>query len=49
MAYAPAVSSSTSRASGLLKRNINAEIGVSASTAPASRPAAGVNQRRTAA
>src|SRR3954469_15084574 len=37
-AYAAIVSSSTSSASGLLKRNIKAATGVVASTAPASRP-----------
>ena len=36
-------------ASGLLKRNIMADTGVSASTAPASSPAAGPLIRRTAA
>src|SRR4051812_16626412 len=36
-------------ASGLLYRNISALTGVSASTPPAMRPAAGENQRRTAA
>ena len=43
------VISSASSASGLLKRNISAATGVSASTAPAIRPAAGLNRRRTAA
>ena len=47
MAYAPATSSSTSSASGLLNRNISTATGVSAITAPASSPAAGPNQRRT--
>ncbi len=36
-------------ASGLLKRNISAATGVSASTPPASSPAAAPNRRRTAA
>ena len=39
VAQAAATSSSTSSASGLLKRNISVATGVSASTAPASRPA----------
>ena len=43
------MSSSTSRASGLLNRNISVATGVSATTAPAIRPAPGVNHRRTAA
>ncbi len=47
--YAAATSSSTSNASGLLKRNINAATGVSASAAPAIRPAAGPLVRRTVA
>ena len=47
--YAATTSSSTSSASGLLYRNINAATGVSASTAPAIRPAAGPLHRRTAA
>ena len=47
--YPAATSSSTSRASGLLNRNINAATGVSASAEPASRPAAGPLVRRTAA
>ena len=51
--YAAATISSTSSASGLLNRNINAATGVSASAAPASRPGARavdrVAQRRTAA
>ena len=41
MAYAPTTSRSTSSASGLLKRNISTATGVSAITAPASRPAPG--------
>ncbi len=41
MQYAAATSSRTSNASGLLNRNISAATGVSASTAPAIRPAAG--------
>src|SRR3982751_385101 len=41
--------SSASIASGLLNRNISAATGVSASTAPAIRPAAGLNRRRTPA
>ena len=49
MAYAAPVSSRTRRASGLLNRNIRAATGVSASTAPATSPAAAPNQRRTAA
>ena len=49
MQYAAATSSSTSNASGLLNRNINAATGVSASAAPAIRPAAGPLVRRTAA
>lgn len=36
-------------ASGLLNRNISAATGVNASTAPAIRPAAGLNRRRTEA
>jgi hypothetical protein len=47
VAHAPAIISSTSSASGLLKRNISTATGVSASTAPAIRPAAGPNQRFT--
>ena len=47
--YAAATSSSTSSASGLLNRNINAATGVSASAAPAIRPAPGPLTRRTAA
>ncbi len=47
--YAPATSSNTSSASGLLKRNINAATGVSAKTAPAISAAAGENHRLTAA
>ena len=49
MQYAAATSSSTSNASGLLNRNISAATGVSASTAPAIRPAAGPLVRRTVA
>src|ERR1700761_3613663 len=49
MAYAAIVSSSTSSASGLLNRNISAATGVSARVRPAISPAAGPNQRRTAA
>src|SRR5260370_21668620 len=41
--------SSTSSASVLLNLNIRAATGVSASTSPAIKPAAGPNQRRTAA
>ena len=48
-AYAAAVISRTSSASGLLNRNISTATGVSAITSPASSPAAGPNQRRTAA
>ena len=47
--YAPATSISTRSASGLLKRNISAATGVSASTAPARRPTAGPDVRRTVA
>ena len=47
--YAATMSSSTSRASGLLNRNINDATGVRASTAPAIRPAAGPLHRRTVA
>ena len=47
--YAATVSSSTSSASGLLNRNISAATGVSARASPATSPAAGPNQRRTAA
>ncbi len=47
--YAAATSSSTSRASGLLNRNINAATGVSANTAPASSAAPSPLTRRTAA
>jgi hypothetical protein len=46
--YAPAISSSVSSASGLSNRNISAAAGVSASAAPASSPATGPDQRRTA-
>ncbi len=49
VAYAAATSRNTSSASGLLNRNISVATGVSASTAPASRPAAGPYQRRTVA
>ena len=48
-AYAAPTSRSVSSASGLSKRNMSAATGVSASTAPASRPAAAENRRRTAA
>src|SRR5207302_7117789 len=44
-----ATSSSVSRASGLLNRNISAATGVSARAAPANSPAGGVTQRRTVA
>jgi hypothetical protein len=47
--YAAATSRSTSRASGLLNRNIRVATGVTASTAPAISPATGPYQRRTAA
>lgn len=47
--YAASVSSSTSSASGLLKRNISAATGVSASAVPASRPPSGEKRRRTVA
>ena len=49
MQYAAATSRRTSSASGLLNRNISAATGVSASTAPAIRPAAGPLVRRTVA
>ncbi len=49
IAYVAPVSSSTSRASGLSKRNISAATGVSASTAPASRAAGAEKWRRTVA
>ena len=49
MQYAPATSSSTSSASGLLNRNISAATGVSARTAPASSAAPAPLTRRTAA
>ena len=49
MQYAAATSNSTSNASGLLYRNINAATGVSANAAPAIRPAAGPLVRRTVA
>ncbi len=49
VAYAAPTSSSVSSASGLLNRNIRAATGVTASTAPASRPAAPPNHRRTVA
>src|ERR1700677_2268724 len=47
--YAPPTTSITSNASGLLKRNINAATGVTASSSPASNPAPAPNQRLTAA
>src|SRR6476661_8353218 len=47
--YAPATNNSTSSASGLLKRNINAATGVSAKTVPANSAAEGPLARRTAA
>src|SRR6478735_10047505 len=47
--YPATVNSRTSSASGLLNRNISAATGVSASRAPATRPAAGPDQRLTAA
>ena len=47
--YAAATSSSTSKASGLLNRNIKAATGVSANTAPASNAAPSPLTRRTAA
>ena len=43
------MSSSTSRASGLLNRNIRVATGVRASTSPAMSPATAPCQRRTAA
>ena len=46
-AQAPRVSSKTSKASGLLNRNMRVATGVRASASPASRPATGPNQRRT--
>ncbi|RAO50565.1 hypothetical protein PSN01_04503 [Micromonospora saelicesensis] len=49
VAYAPATSSRTSSASGLLNRNISVATGVTARTAPAIRPAAGPYQRFTVA
>ncbi len=45
--YAARVISSTSRASGLLKRNISTATGVIASTPPASSAAPGEKCRRT--
>jgi len=48
-AYAAAVISSVSSASGLLYRNMSAATGVIAMAAAARRPAAGPNQRRTVA
>ena len=47
-AYPPATSSNVSSASGLSNRNISTAAGVSASAAPASSPAPGPAQRRTA-
>lgn len=47
--YAAATSSRSMSASGLLKRNIMAATGVTASPAPASSPATGPAHRRTAA
>jgi hypothetical protein len=49
MQYAAATSSNTSKASGLLNRNINAATGVSANAAPASNAAPSPPTRRTAA
>jgi hypothetical protein len=49
VAYAAAVSSSTSSASGLLNRNISTATGVSASTIPAGNAAASPATRLTAA
>ncbi len=49
VAYAPATSRSTNSASGLLNRNISVATGVTASTTPAIRPAAGPYQRFTVA
>ncbi|MCF0096201.1 hypothetical protein B0E54_05066 [Micromonospora sp. MH99] len=49
VAYAPPTSSSTSSASGLLKRNMSVATGVTARTAPAIRPATGPYQRLTLA
>ncbi len=47
--YAATTNNSTSSASGLLNRNISAATGVSASAAPAIRPAPGPLHRRTVA
>ena len=47
VAYMAAVRSKTRSASGLLNRNISAATGVSMTTAPARRPAAGPNHLRT--
>ena len=49
IAHAAATMQSVSSASGLLKRNMSAATGVSASTSPASRPATAPNHRFTAA
>jgi hypothetical protein len=49
VAYAASVSSRTSKASGLLNRNISAATGVRASTVPASRAAWEEKLRRTLA
>ena len=49
IAQTAAIISSTSNASGLLNRNISAATGVSASTSPASNPAAAPNRRTTTA
>lgn len=46
-AHTAAMSRNTSSASGLLKRNINVATGVSASTAPAIKPAGGPKCFRT--
>jgi hypothetical protein len=49
IAYAAAVISSTSSASGLLNRNISVATGVTASAPAAMSPATGPDQRLTAA
>ena len=47
MQYAPTVIRNVSAASGLLNRNMSAATGVSAHTAPATRPAPAPNHRFT--
>ncbi|SKS10820.1 Uncharacterised protein [Mycobacteroides abscessus subsp. abscessus] len=49
IAHTAAIIKNTSRASGLLKRNINTATGVTASSKPASRPAGCPKYRRTVA